>query len=707
MTTTPAKLDLLLEIGTEEIPARFIPRALDDLAAAARASLETRRLTHGEVRTFGTPRRLVLSVRSIVAQQPDLASEVTGPPARAAYGPDGALTKAGSGFAKGQGVDPKDLYVKETPKGEYLAAIRRETGRPAAAILREELPGWIIGLRFQKSMRWGDGDLRFVRPLHWVLALLGGTVLDFDLEGLKSGNRSRGHRFLAPEEFEVRDLADYLVKIRDAVVLVDPSERRDSIRRQVEAAGRAAGGAAVIDAQLLEHVTNLVEWPVAVCGGFEAAFLAVPAEVLVTAMKSHQKYFTVVDAAGELLPWFITISNLRAADMGQIRAGNERVLRARLSDARFFWEEDRKIPLRGRVSSLGGVVYQERLGTYLEKVERIKELARWLARAAGGTSEADAERAAFLCKADLVTGMVGEFPELQGVMGRHYALHAGEKLAVAEALREAYLPRFAGDALPQSALGAIISVADRMDTICGIFGIGLAPTGSEDPYALRRHTLAVINILAERAWPVHLQSLVEFAILALAGKHTSPPEQLRADVLEFFRGRIENLHTAGGAPVDVVRAVLAAGIDRLPEIQRRIDALAEIRGREDFAPLAVTFKRVANIVPPRFAGEVDAALCTDQVERDLAQAVATARAAVEALVRERDYRGALGKIAELRPVVDRFFVGVMVMADDPQVRGNRLALLAAVQSLFADLADFKQLGASEAKTPHRDQTQRV
>jgi glycyl-tRNA synthetase beta chain len=400
-----------------------------------------------------------------------------------------------------------------------------------------------------------------------------------------------------------------------------------------------------------------------------------------------------VDAAGKLLPWFITISNMQAADMGQIRAGNERVLRARLSDARFFWEEDLKIPLRGRVAGLGSVVYQEKLGTYLEKVERVKELARYLAREADGVSEQDAERAAFLCKADLVTGMVGEFPELQGVMGRHYALHAGERPAVAEALLEAYLPRFAGDELPRTALGAMLSVADRMDTICGIFGIGMAPTGSEDPHALRRHTLAVINILADRAWPVHLASLVEFAILALAGKHTRPPEQLRADVLEFFRGRIENLHTAAGSPVDVVRAVLSAGFDRLPEVRLRIAALDEIRRREDFAPLAVTFKRVANIVPPGFAGDVDPALCAEPLERDLAQAVAVARASVEDRVREHDYRGALGSVAELRPVVDRFFDGIMVMAEDPKVRDNRLALLASVQALFANLADFRQLGS--------------
>ncbi len=685
-------LDLLLEIGTEEIPARFIPRALDDLAATARTALEAKRLAHGAVSTFGTPRRLVLAVAGVVARQPDLASEVTGPPLKAAYGPDGALTKAGAGFAKGQGVDPSALFVKATPKGEYLAAIRREAGRPAAEILREELPGWIIGLRFQKSMRWGDGNLRFVRPLHWVLALLGGQVLEFALEGLQSGNRSRGHRFLSPDEFEVRDLEDYLTKTRAAMVMVDPAERRDSIRRQVEEAGQAKRGAAVVDEELLEQVTHLVEWPVAVCGGFDPAFLAVPSEVLVTAMKSHQKYFTVVDTAGTLLPWFITVSNMLAADMGQIRAGNERVLRARLSDARFFWEEDLKTPLRGRVAGLAEVVYQEQLGSYLEKVERVKKLARWLARETGGTSEADAERAASLCKADLVTGMVGEFPELQGIMGRHYALHAGEKPAIAEALLESYLPRFAGDELPQSELGAILSVAAGPEKNRGIFGLGLAPTGSEDPHALRRHTLAVINILAARAWPIHLRSLVEVAILALASRQTRPPEQRSAEVLDFFRGRLENLHTAAGAPVDVVRAVLAAGFDRIPEVGRRIDALGEIRRREDFAPLTVTFKRVANIVPPGFEGEVEVARCTDPVERELAEAVYAVRADVGALVWERDYLGALSRIAALRPVVDRFFDGVMVLADDPQVRANRLALLATVQSLFADLADFRMLG---------------
>ena len=312
--------------------------------------------------------------------------------------------------------------------------------------------------------------------------------------------------------------------------------------------------------------------------------------------------------------------------------------------------------------------------------------------------------------------MVGEFPELQGVMGRHYALHAGEKPAVAEALLEAYLPRFAGDELPHSVLGAILSVADRTDTICGIFGIGMAPTGSEDPHALRRHTLAVSNILAERAWPIHLQSLLEFAILALSGKHTRPPEQLRADVLEFFRGRIENQHTAAGSPVDVVRAVLAAGFDRLPDVKPRIDALAAIRRREDFAPLATTFKRVANIVPPGFAGDFDVALCREAPEQDLALAVTAVRGDVDALVRRRDYLGALRKIAELRPVVDRFFDGVMVMTGDPKVRDNRLALLAAVQALFADLADFRQLGAGEepGSAPRRetialtiDPTQRV
>ncbi|HWR97820.1 MAG TPA: glycine--tRNA ligase subunit beta, partial [Candidatus Methanoperedens sp.] len=672
-------MDLLLEIGTEEIPARFIPRALEDLAATARAALESRRLTHGKIRTFGTPRRLTLAVARIVARQPDLELEVTGPPKKAAYDESGALTKAGQGFAKGQGVDEKDLYVKATPKGEYLAAVRREAGRDAADILREEVPGWITGLRFQKSMRWGSGDLRFVRPLHWVVALLGGEVLAFELEGIKAGNRSRGHRFLAPKEFAVRGLADYLAKTRKAFVVADPAERKETIRAQVAAAAAEKGGRAVIDEELLEHVTNLVEWPVAISGGFEPEFLAVPAEVLVTAMKAHQKYFTVVDTAGKLLPWFVTVSNMQAPDMGLIRAGNERVLRARLSDARFFWESDLKIPLRERVASLGSVVYQEKLGTYREKVERVKELARFVARETDGRREEDAERAAVLSKADLVTGMVGEFPELQGVMGRHYALASGEKPEVAEALLEAYLPRFAGDALPASELGAILSVAERLDTIAAIFGIGLAPTGSEDPYALRRHTLAVINILAERCWPLHLKSLVELAIATLTGKLIRPAEGLRVEVLEFFRGRLENLYVSGGAPVDIARAVLAAGFDRIPEVGKRIAALDELRKLEDFAALAVTFKRVANIVPPGFAGEIDAALCTEPVERDLAQAASGIRADVDAAVWERDYLKALRKIAELRPVVDRFFDGVLVMAGDPKARTNRLALLAAVQ----------------------------
>jgi glycyl-tRNA synthetase beta chain len=688
-----ARRQELLEIGTEEIPARFIPRALEDLAAAARASLAAKRLDHREIRTFGTPRRLTLAVAGIVARQPDLELEVTGPPRKAAYDLDGALTKAGQGFARGQGVEEKNLFVKETPKGEYLAAIRREAGRPAAEILREEVPGWITGLRFQKSMRWGSGDLRFVRPMHWVLALLGGKVLAFELDGLKAGNRSRGHRFLAPKEFAVRNLAGYLAKTRAAFVVADPTERKGTIRAQVVAAAAERGGHAVVDEELLDHVTNLVEWPVAVSGGFEAAFLAVPHEVLVTAMKAHQKYFTVIDGAGTLLPWFVTVSNMQAPDMGLIRAGNERVLRARLSDARFFWESDLKTPLRARVPGLKSVVYQEKLGTYLEKVDRVKELARFVAREAEGHREEDAERAAYLSKADLVTGMVGEFPELQGVMGRHYALASGEKREVADALLEAYLPRFAGDELPASELGAILSVADRMDTIAGIFGIGMAPTGSEDPYALRRHTLAVINILATRAWPLHLKSLVELAIATLTGKIARPTEGLRTEILEFFRARLENLHVGGGAPVDIVRAVLAAGFDRIPEVERRIAALDELRRYEDFDALAVTFKRVANIVPPEFAGEIDVALCTAPAEQDLAMAATGIRADVEAAVGERDYLKALRKIAELRPIVDRFFDGVLVMAEDPAIRRNRLALLAAVQALFANIADFRQIAA--------------
>lgn len=684
-------VELLLEIGCEEIPARFIPPALADLRTRAAKALKELRLEHGEVVTAGTPRRLTLAVRGIAGLQPELVREVTGPAKAVAYGPDGTLTKAGIGFARSQGADPDALTVKKTAKGEYVSVIRKEEGRAAAAILAEEIPRWITSLRFPKSMRWGDGDLRFARPIHWIVALLGGEVLDFEVEGIRASNRSAGHRFLSPASFEVEGWDDYLRKMEEASVIVVPGERKASIAAQIAAAATAEGGTVSNDEELLDTVTHLVEYPVAVCGSFDEDFLGLPEEVLVTSMKYHQKYFTVRDGGGRLMARFIAVSNMRCADMSLIREGNERVLRARLADARFFFEEDRKTVFADYVSKLEKVVYQEKLGTYREKIDRVAVIARSLAKKTGAAEPEDAARAALLSKADLVTQMVGEFPELQGVMGREYAAASGEKEPVAAAIFEHYRPRFAGDDLPESDLGALLSIADRVDSISGIFGIDEAPTGSEDPYGLRRHTLATINILTARDYDVDLSSLIEEAIGLVAEKVVRPSDELQREIMEFFRGRLEHLYVGAGFPSDVVRAVLAAGFDRLPEVKKKIEALDSFRRLDSFLPVATAFKRASNIVPADFEGRVDAALLQEKEEKDLHAALAGLREKTVAALEGGDYAGALEEMADLRPVLDRFFDKVLVMADDPAVRDNRLALVQGLASLFSRIADFRQI----------------
>jgi glycyl-tRNA synthetase beta chain len=685
--------DLLLEIGCEEIPARFIPPALADLKESAAAALKALRLEHGEILTAGTPRRLAICVRELSSEQPDLVREVTGPARSVAYGPDGSLTRAGSGFARSVGVAPEELSIKSLPKGEYVSAMKREEGRPAEEILREELPRWITALRFPKSMRWGEGDLRFARPIHWILALCGGKTVEFEVAGIRSGDRSRGHRFLSPGSYAVEGWKDYLEKSAGAFVIADVEERRGMIREQIEEAARAEGGEVSLDEELLDTVTNLVEYPVAVCGSFDEEFLALPDEVLITSMKSHQKYFTVRDGEGSLMARFIAVSNMRCEDMALIREGNERVLRARLADADFFFREDGRKSLAELVPELEKVVYQEKIGTYREKVDRVEGLARYLAKKVFPLGEDDVARAARLGRADLVTLMVGEFPELQGIMGREYAARSGEKPQVATAVYEQYLPRFSGDDLPGSELGAILSVADRADTIAGIFGIGEAPTGSEDPYGLRRHTLAVINILTERDFPVDLTLLLEQAVGGLRGKTQVPVETLLRDILEFFRGRMENLYSGAGFPPDIVRAVLAAGFGRPAEVRRKIGALEDFRREEDFLPLAMTFKRAVNIVPDDFHGGVDPSLFREEEEKALHEAVRGLEEEMAELIHGGDYREALRRMASVRPALDAFFDKVLVMAEEEDLRANRLALVKSLASLFAGLADFRQISA--------------
>jgi glycyl-tRNA synthetase beta chain len=686
------KKELFLEIGTEEIPAAFLPKAMSDMDALIRKELEHARVSHGEVRTLATPRRLALLVRDLDERQPDAEVTALGPAKKVAYDADGKPTKAAEGFARGQGVTVADLTTATTEKGEYVAVTKRLVGRPTAEILTEILPRLIGAIPFRKSMRWGGLDVRFARPMHWIVALFDGVVVPFSFGSINSGSASRGHRFMADASFPVRDFVHYLDECERHFVIPDPEKRKEIIRREVEQAARAAGGRVLSDEDLLEQVTFLVEYPSVVRGSFSPEFLQVPKEVLITSMREHQRYFSLVDEDGHLLPNFITVNNTLADDPTVVMRGNERVLRARLSDARFFFDEDKKVSLEDRVEDLKGIVYQAKLGTSHEKMERFRKLSEALASRLCPEVTAKVSRTAYLCKADLVTGMVGEFPELQGVMGREYALLSGEEPEVARAIHEHYLPTQAGGDLPSSDIGAFVSIADKLDTICGCFGVGLIPSGTADPYALRRSALGIIAIILDRGYDLSLAELIDASLGLLRDKLTRDETLVRADVLEFFRGRYVNL-MAGRYPSDVVEAVVAVSFDNLNETAARMAALAEFKERPDFEPLAVAFKRVCNIVKEGIDIPVDAGLFREDAERELFCAFDAVASAARGKIGGKDFLAALTEIAGLKGPVDVFFDGVMVMAEDEQVRNNRLALLTRIARLFGAIADFSRISA--------------
>jgi glycyl-tRNA synthetase beta chain len=684
--------ELFLEIGTEEIPAGFLPKAMADLDGLIRKELETARIGFGEIRTMATPRRLALVVKGVAEQQTDAETTAMGPAKKVAFNDDGTPTKAGEGFARGQGVAASALTIVATEKGEYVAVTKKEIGVATAGLLVEILPRVINNIPFKKSMRWGNQDVRFARPMHWIVALFDGVVVPFSFGNIQSGSMSRGHRFMANTPFPVRDAGHYLEECERHFVIPEPEKRKEIIRREIERVAKVAGGNVLADEGLLEQVTYLVEYPSAVHGTFSPEFLAVPKEVLITSMREHQRYFSLVDAQGKLLPGFITINNTLTEDPTVVVKGNERVLRARLSDARFFFDEDRKVPLEKRVEALKSVLYQAKLGTSYEKMERFRALAEGLAEQLQPALKAKVYQAATLCKADLVTGMVGEFPEVQGIMGREYALLQGIDAEVASAIAEHYLPNQAGGELPASDLGAFVSIADKLDTICGCFSVGLIPSGSADPYALRRAALGIINIILAKGYNLPLLPLVNRALDQLNSKLTRKREDVFADVMDFFKGRFVNLHT-DRFPTDVVDAVVAVSFDNLVDAAAKIEALSGFKNREDFEPLAVAFKRVCNIVKEPVTAAVDEKLFQDPAEGALFQAFKNVASSVETKVGQREYLAALTEIATLKGAVDQFFDKVMVMAEDEPVRANRLALLQEIKSLFRDIADFAKLTA--------------
>lgn len=673
--------DLLFEIGTEEIPAGFLARALAELPGLATARLAAARLEHDDAVALGAPRRVALHVRGLADRQADVSETLTGPPASAAF-KDGQPTKAAIGFAQKAGVPVEALKVVELPgKGAYVTAAREQRGVAA----RELLPALLVELAraipWKKSMRWGTSDEAFVRPVHWIVAIYAGEVVPLTAYGVVSGRESRGHRFLAPGPVALDGtLDDYRKKLRQAFVVVDPAARRTETEAELARVQREARVVVRADEPLLAEVTNLVEYPQALAGNFDSTFLEIPEEVIVSAMRGHQRYFAT-ESDGKLAAKFVTVAGTITKNTEVVRGGNERVLAARLADARFFWEEDKATPREKLEKKLEGLLFQKALGTVAEKAERIAKL----------DSGDDFAQAARLAKLDLVTKMVGEFPDLQGVMGEKYAPGWGAAPEVAAAIREHYLPRNAGDALPVTDLGAKLAVADRMDTIVGCFAVGLAPTGSTDAFGLRRAALAVLNILIARQWNRSLDGLIAAAARGLEGKIKWTPA-LGEQIAEFFKQRLRGVLVEGrGLAADCVDAALAAGIDDVPDAVARAEAVAHLRDRPDFEPLGVAFKRVANIIKggaaTQFAPPPSDA---PPAERALAEAYLRALK-VEERFAQRQYVEGLTELAAIKPTVDKFFDEVLVMDPDPVVQERRLNLLRNVNGIFMRIADFRQL----------------
>jgi glycyl-tRNA synthetase beta chain len=665
---------------------------LTDLEALAKKELEANRIDFNTMKTLGTPRRLVLIVESVSERQRDEETRKIGPSKQAAYDEKGNPTKAAIGFAKGQSVPVESLTLVQTEKGEYVCAVKKESGKPTAEILSSILPKWILSIPFQKSMRWADVPIRFARPIHWILALFGGEVIPFEVGNIRSGKVTYGHRFMHSSPIPVQDFQSYLQKTREAFVIVDPVERKKRIEEEMIREGAKVSGRVLRDEDLLDEVNFLVEYPVALCGAFDRKFLSLPREILIHSMKEHQRYFPLVDEKGILLPHFVCISNINPKSREVVVKGNEKVLKARLSDAAFFFEDDLKIPLEKRVEQLKKVIFQAKLGTSYEKVMRFKELALWIAERIDPKLRGAVERTSLLCKADLVTGMVGEFPKLQGVVGREYARLSGEKQEVAEAIYEHYLPSFAGDRLPSNSIGDIVSIADKMDTIVGCFGVGLVPTGTADPFGLRRQALGIIRIILEKKYALSLTGLIEESEKQLKEKMERPVGQVKEEVLDFLRVRYQNFLLDKEYPFDVTDAVLSISFDELLDVQGRIDALKKAREWKDFESIVIASKRAMNILkgsPPE--REISPSLLAEPVEQNLYQSFLKAKGKIDLHLNQRDYSSALLEMTQMKKPIDDFFDGVMVMVEDEAIRNNRLALLDEIGKLFLRIANFSKL----------------
>jgi glycyl-tRNA synthetase beta chain len=684
--------DLYIEIGTEELPAGYVLPALESMSERMCRFLDENRVGRGAPEVAGTPRRLVLNIPGVAPRQQPVRTEVVGPPKSAAYDAQGKPTRAAEGFAKGQGVTVEDLSIKHTPKGEYLCVFREETGLATRELLEKLLPDFIAKTPFPKSMHWSSYSVTFARPIQWIVALLGDEVLQCVYGHVSSGKKSMGHRFMSPVWIEVNDMESHRENLRKNFVISDVAERRELIRSGAQRAAEQVGGKILADDELLDEVTQIVEFPQPLVGRFEDKYLELPPELLITVIKKHQRYFAVTDAAGVLLPYFVTISNIIPRDFALVAAGNARVVRARLEDARFYYREDQKVRLIDRVEQLKGVVFHSRMGTSYEKMVRFRELAVTLARSVAPEIVPAVERSALLCKADLVSGVVSEFPELQGIMGKTYARLQGEPEAVSNAIYEHYLPNRSGGPLPEGIEGSILSIADKVDTIAACFGVGLLPTGTTDPFALRRQTLGIIRIVLETPLRISLGELIDRALVLLSDKLTQPAQNVKADILAFFEARLHNyLASRRGFSPDVIGAALSVGIDDLLDAVARTEALARFTARPDFGAVAAAFKRVANIIKAPEAAPVEESLFKSPAEKLLWDGLIKSESVVSGCLVQSDFAGALESMAQLKPMIDAFFDSVLVMDKEDSVRRNRLALLTRTRGLFSRVADFGKI----------------
>ena len=683
--------NFLVEIGTEELPPKALKTLATSFADNVEAELNQAGLSFDKIEWFAAPRRLAVKVLNLATQQPSKEIEKRGPAVSAAFDAEGKPTKAAEGWARGCGISVEQAERIATDKGEWLVHRAKIEGQPTKNLLNDIVANALAKLPIPKPMRWADKTVQFIRPVHTVTMLLGDELIEGEILGVASARTIRGHRFLGEKEFEIQHADQYPQLLREkGSVVADFNERKAEILAKSQAKATALGGVADIEESLLEEVTSLVEYPNVLAAKFEERFLAVPAEALVYTMKGDQKYFPIYDKDGKLLPHFIFVSNINPEDPTAIIEGNEKVVRPRLTDAEFFFKTDLKQKLVDRLPRLETVLFQQQLGTLKDKTDRIEQLAGEIAKQIGA-DEAKAKRAGLLSKCDLMTNMVFEFTDTQGVMGMHYARHDGEDEEVAVALNEQYMPRFAGDELPKSLVASAVALADKFDTLTGIFGIGQAPKGSADPFALRRAALGALRIIVEKNLPLDLEDLVKKSAALFGDKLTN--QNVVADVVDFMLGRFRAWYQDEGIAVDVIQAVLARRPTRPADFDARVRAVSHFRTLDSAEALAAANKRVSNILAKADAaiGEINLTACVEPAEKALAEAVLALRTEVQPLIAQGDYTAVLDKLANLRSTVDAFFADVMVNAEDPALRQNRLAILNTLQGLFLQVADISVL----------------